>query len=133
MTQRRALFDRLLEAELDQLPAPMYELLAEVPVVVDDEPPPELLDELGMEPGDDLCGLHSGVMLTERSVEQSGELPEQVQLFRGPIMRLAEDDAAASGRPFAEELRRQVHITLLHELGHHFGLDEEQLDELGYG
>jgi len=129
----RKLFDHYLEAELAMLPEHMHDLLEEVPLVVDDEPTPQLLAELGMSPDEDLCGLHSGTMITERSVEQSGELPEQVQLFRGPIIRLAEDEAAAAGAPLTQELRRQVHITLLHEIGHHFGLDEEQLDQLGYG
>jgi len=132
-SERRAVFDRMLEDELAHLPEPARALLEEVPVVVDDEPTAELLAELGMEADEDLCGLHSGVMLTERSVEQSGELPEQVHLFRGPIIRLARDLAAELSMGFEDELRRQVHITLLHEIGHHFGLDEDQLDELGYG
>lgn len=132
-SQRRALFDRMLEDELAQLPEPARALLEEVPVVVDDEPTAKLLAELGMEPDEDLCGLQSGVMLTERSVEQSGELPEQVHLLREPIIRLARDLAAERGVGFEDELRRQVHITLLHEIGHHFGLDEDQLDDLGYG
>jgi len=90
-----------------------------------------------MQPGDDLYGLHSGTALTERSVEAPPDLPDQIMLFRGPLFRLA--GPGASLHPTRrkrtkerETLREQVRITLLHEIGHHFGLDEEDLDRLGY-
>jgi predicted Zn-dependent protease with MMP-like domain len=136
----RAFFDELLDEQVAALPEALHELLERVPLIVDDEPTPQLLDSLGMEAGEDLCGLHDGVPITERSVEAPVEGPEQMMLFRGPIVRLAEATAAerAAGRrdypdERAAELERQIHITLLHEIGHHFGLEEEDLEALGYG
>lgn len=123
--QRRR-FDALLEAQIASLPEHLQTLLEEVPLIVEDEPSPTELDEMGLDPAvTDLCGLHWGVPLTQRSVQHSGTLPDRMMLFRGPILRVA-------GRRH-QELERQVRITLLHEIGHHFGLDEAELDALGYG
>jgi len=132
---QRDLFDRLLEAEIDALPEHVRELLDEVPVIVEDEPSDALLDDLGMEPGDDLYGLHSGTALTERSVEAPPDVPDQIMLFRGPLLRMTGGGVHPTRRKRPkdmEALREQVRITLLHEIGHHFGLDEEDLDRLGY-
>ncbi len=135
--QTRRLFDAVLESELSYLPKEVSGWLEVVPVVVDDEPEPALLRELGMGVDEDLCGLHWGVPLTERSVEGGGEGVDVIRLFRGPILRLACDEvawAAEAGETltFDDALVGQVHITLLHEIGHHFGLDEDDLDALGY-
>jgi predicted Zn-dependent protease with MMP-like domain len=73
----------------------------------------------------DLCGLHWGIPLTARSVEHSATFPDRMMLFRGPILRVA-------GRR-RQDLEEQIRITLLHEIGHHFGLDEDDLAALGYG
>ncbi|MEM6458064.1 MAG: metallopeptidase family protein [Planctomycetota bacterium] len=132
--RERDLFDRLLDAEVDALPEALRELLERVPLIVDDEPTPRLLESLGMSAADDadLCGLHEGVPLTERSVEDVPDVPEQMMLFRGPILRLADYPERGPTAADEAELRRQVHITLLHEMGHHFGLDEDDLEALGY-
>jgi len=122
---QRDTFDRLLEAEIAALPEHIQHRLEEVPVIVDDEPSPHLLDELDMTSGETLCGLHSGIPLTERSPEMHGTLPTTIRLFRGPIF-------AVSGYSM-RALKDQIHVTLLHEIGHHFGLDEDDLDRLGYG
>lgn len=127
-------FDRLLDAEVDRLPEGVAQLLEEVPLVVDDEPEDRLLESLGMQPGvDDLCGLHDATSFVEQSVERGWEMPGQIMLFRGPIGRLAREIARDEETPYARELRRQIHVTLLHEIGHHFGLEEEDLQRLGYG
>ena len=115
------------------LPAEVAGWLDEVPLIVEDEADAALLAELGMGADEDLCGLHSGVPLTQRSVEDEGWLPDEIRLFRGPIMRMAGWSWRGRQRGRRSELSRQVRITLLHELGHHFGLEEEDLDELGYG
>ncbi|MEM6553199.1 MAG: metallopeptidase family protein [Planctomycetota bacterium] len=133
----RAVFDAVLDAEVAALPASVAAMLEEVPLVVEDEPSWRLLEEMGMEPGSpgegDLCGLHQGVPLTERSVEESGRLPDRMMLFRGPIIRLAGYSLLhGTAGPSYDELVRQVHITLLHEIGHHYGLDEDDLAALGY-
>ena len=69
---------------MDQMPEALHALVEEVPVVVDDEPSRELLEEIGMEPTEDLFGLHTGIALTERSVSDAPELPESIHLFRRP-------------------------------------------------
>lgn len=121
----RAKFDGLLEEVLDALPDHIYGLLDEMPLVVEDEPSLELFRSLGLDPGSsELCGLYSGRPLTHRSVEHSGVLPDRIQIFRGPIVRLA--------RAQGIELKQEIKVTVLHEIGHHFGLDEDQLKELGY-
>ena len=123
--RQREMFDAILDRQVAQLPPALHELLEEVPLIVEDEPSDELLDEVLGEEDADLCGLHHGIALTDRSVEHSGTLPDRMMLFRGPILRLA-------GHSWSE-LERQIRITLLHEIGHHFGLDEDDLDRLGYG
>ncbi len=128
--RERARFDRLLDEVLAELPPEVHELLEEVPVIVEDEPSAKLLREMEMDEDEFLCGLHWGVPLTERSVESSGH-PENIWLFRGPIVDLAAMEADRRV-PTDEDLRDQVRITLLHEIGHHFGLDEDDLARLGY-
>ena len=125
-------FDRLLDAEVAGLPEALHGLLAEVPLIVEDEPDRRLLEDLGIKSGGDLCGLHEGVALTERSVEDGARMPDRMMLFRGPILRLAGVGPRWTSRK-RQELRQQIHITLLHEIGHHFGLDEDDLERAGYG
>lgn len=125
--KERSQFDDYLEAVLEGLPPEVSELLDEVPVIVEDEPSRELLAEMGIEakPGEaDLCGLHWGTPMSEQSVFEGGAVPGRIYLFRGPILRLSEWDP--------DELMEQIRITLLHEIGHLFGLDEDELTELGY-
>ncbi len=119
----RRRFDEVLETVLEALPPRLQALLEEAPVIVEDRPSAKLLRELDLCPDDLLCGLHSGTPLTERSVEHSPELPETIHLFREGILELAGD---------WEQLHREIRITLLHEIGHHFGLEEDDLAELGY-
>jgi predicted Zn-dependent protease with MMP-like domain len=135
-------FDALLEAVLETLPAKLHELLHEAPLIVDDRPSRALLLELGIDPdhpdaATELCGLHSGTPLTHRSVNHGFDLPETIQIFREGIIEEAggwepwtdEDGLAMGGEDAVAE---QIRITLLHEIGHHFGLDEDDLDRLGY-
>lgn len=125
------LFDEYLEIILLELPGFVQRYLDEIAVVVEDEPPLSLLRELGISPRNaDLCGLHWGIPLTRRSVEHSGVLPDQIRLFRGPIKRLAREEGQGT---FHQRLYEQIRVTLLHEIGHHVGMTEEDLRELGYG
>lgn len=140
--QERERFDRLLEDVLAGVPERVRALLEEVPLIVEDAPSRQLLDDLAREAGEDpaewddetLCGLHTGVANTERSVEQDAELPSQVTLFRKGIIAEAGGWEAPEEDPNAADdaVYEQIRITLLHELGHQFGLDEEDLRELGY-
>ncbi len=129
----RERFDALLEEAIEDLPAALRARLDEVPVIVLDRPTAELLRGIEPDPEDPegltLCGLHSGVSLTERSVERSGELPTDVHLFREGIISLA----GGWDQPEADDVvYEEIMVTLLHELGHHYGLDEDDLERLGY-
>lgn len=125
--RERERFDALLEQVLDALPDAVHELLEEAPLIVEDRPSPAMMRDLGVDSADDLCGLHTGIALTEQSVEHSGVLPTQIHIFREGIVALAGGWRGADER-VAEEIR----ITVLHEVGHHFGLEEDDLDHLGY-
>ena len=136
--QDRVRFDALVDEVVDALPPPIMDLLAEKPVLVEDEPDPAILEEMGipLECAGEICGLHSGPMLTERSIEaDSGEI-QVIHLYRAGIVEVAggwstiESEEGVFGGP--TEVRRQIRITLLHEIGHHFGLDEDDLERLGY-
>ncbi len=129
----RARFDALLEKVIERLPRRVRKVLDELPVIVVDRPTQALLEELGIpteeqaDAAEELCGLHTGVSLPERSVERSGDLPDDIHLFRVGIVNLA--GGWESGE---EAVREEIRITLLHEIGHHFGLDEDDLADLGY-
>jgi predicted Zn-dependent protease with MMP-like domain len=133
MNERDAeLFDTMLEQEIEALPPRLARLVADqVAVIVLDTPDASLLAELGMSEDEalDLCGLHSGIGATDRSIEDDLVLPSQIHLFRDGIASLA---GGMNGQAAMERVRVQIRITLLHEIGHEFGLDEEQLRELGY-
>lgn len=131
---RREQFDALLEEVIEDLPAALRERLDEVPVIAMDRPTEKMLRDLGIDPRDadaatELCGLHSGVSDTERSVERSAELPSEIHLFREGIVDLAggweQEDAE-------DWIYEEIRVTLLHEMGHQFGLDEADLEDLGY-
>lgn len=130
-------FDRLLEDVIAILPQPIRDLLDEVPVIVEDRPSPDLLRDLALEAGEDpadwapdeLCGLHTGTAFTERSVEAPHDFPSDIMLFREGIVA----EAGGWDNHLGDaEISRQIRITLLHEIGHQFGLDEDDLQRLGY-
>jgi len=117
LSERR--FRELVAEALDDLPAEFGELLDNVVVVVEDEPTAEELRELGMSPdeGDELLGLYQGTPLDARGFAFDG-LPDRVVIYRGPILRISRS---------RREVIEQVQQTVLHELGHHFGLGEDDL------
>ena len=126
----RNYFDSQLEQVLQQLPPQIHTLLEEVPLVVDDFPTPAILKMLKVRRRDSLCGLYTGIPLTKRSVQHSGIPSDVIHIFREGICG---ESRTSRGLLDEQELRRQIRITILHEVGHHFGLTEQDLRELGYG
>lgn len=138
-TATRLRFDTLVEGVISALPAQLHALLEESPLIVEDAPTDEFMHSLGMDPHEeDLCGLHTGLSITERGVPESGQLPDRIQIFRRAIL-----DAAGGWDPWVDDggesrggdaaVMREIRITILHEIGHHFGLNETDLERLGYG
>jgi predicted Zn-dependent protease with MMP-like domain len=115
-------FYELVERALDGLPPELSRLLDNVAMVVDDWPDYSTPLVSGG-PGETLYGLYEGVPLTERGAGYYGVLPDKITIFRGPLER----DFAK------DELEEQVRITVVHEIAHYFGFDEERLEELGWG
>lgn len=110
-------FEALVEQALDGLPEEFAELLENVAVIVEEEPDPEDLEALGLDPGDDLFGLYQGVPQTERGTFYDA-FPDRVFIYRGPILRACRN---------RREVIREVRDTVVHELGHHFGMEEEDM------
>lgn len=112
----------LVAQALDELPEEFAELLENVAVVVEEEPSDEDLESVGMDPEDpedgELFGLYQGMPLTERDTFYGGMLPDRVAIYAGPIRRCCE-----SRREAIDEIKK----TVIHELGHHFGMEEEQM------
>jgi predicted Zn-dependent protease with MMP-like domain len=106
-------FERLVIDELDALPDEMVARVENVAFVCEDAP----------EDGADILGEYQGVALTERDRYGFGELPDRIVIFREPLLRLCADE---------QELRDEVHITLVHEIGHYYGIDDEELHRLGW-
>ena len=109
-----AAFEELVIDELDQLPDDMVEGLENVVFVVEDRPEDGSLD---------LFGLYDGLALTERTQYGMGELPDRIVVYREPHLAQCETD---------DELRDEIHTTLVHEIAHFYGIDDEQLHEMGW-
>jgi len=112
-------FESLVRQAIDGLPIEYRRLLENVAIVVEDEPPQAVLDDFGLESPDDLLGLYSGVSRDNDSFfNAGGQLPARISIYRGPIMRLCRS---------AEEVVQEVRDTVVHEIGHHFGLDDDEM------
>lgn len=111
-----AAFDRIVEDALDEVPAELLDMLVNVVFLVEDEPPAE---------DHELLGVYDGVPLTERGGWwDAGSLPDRITLFRGPLVRMCTD---------LDELREEIAVTVVHEIAHHFGIDDDALHEMGWG
>ncbi|MET1044557.1 MAG: metallopeptidase family protein [Microbacteriaceae bacterium] len=108
-------FERVVVEELDALPDDMVDGLENVVFVVEGRPENGTLDTLG---------LYDGVALTERGQYGFGELPDRIILFREPLLSISED---------LDELKDQIHVTLVHEIAHFYGIDDAELHALGWG
>ncbi|MBA2487637.1 MAG: metallopeptidase family protein [Nitrospira sp.] len=126
MTRRRPLlsvtepeFQELVQRALDSLPDEYARLISSVAVVVEDEPSPDLLADLEMEEDEDLLGLYQGLSIDQESFFQTGgQLPAKISIYRGPILRLCRT---------RKEVVQEVRDTVVHEIGHHFGLDDDEM------
>lgn len=114
-------FPRLVEQALEAIPADFRAHLERVRLEVMDWPEPELLASLGLDPGEELYGVHVGTPLTERGADP-GLLPDRILIFRGPL---------EADFPDPDQLAEEIAITVMHEVAHAFGIGEERLEELG--
>jgi predicted Zn-dependent protease with MMP-like domain len=126
----RQRFDEQVDKVVAAMPPQIHELLDRVPMHVEDYPSDVVLRRRRVRYRDDLCGLYTGIPLTQRSIEHSGTLPDVITIYREGIVGAAAD---RHGRVNMKRLREQIRITILHELGHHHGMTEDDLRELGYG
>jgi predicted Zn-dependent protease with MMP-like domain len=110
----RARFDELVSDALDSIPAELARAMDNVVVLVEDRDPDD--------PG--LLGLYHGIALTERNSSYGGVLPDRITIYRDPILDMCADE---------DEVVHEVAVTVVHEIAHHFGIDEETLHELGWG
>ena len=112
-------FDDAVADALDSVPTELMDHLDNVAFFVADEPSPEQLGEHGT-----LLGLYEGVPLTQRGFGFAGMLPDRITIFRGPLQRVCRSRG---------ELVEQIRVTVVHEIAHHFGIDDDRLHELGWG
>ena len=114
-------FEQLVADALASIPRRFRKALSNIAIVVEDEPSAQLLHEMDIEPPDTLFGLYQGTPLTERQWGFGNALPDRILLFQGPLERDSEDD---------DDLVVAIGETLIHEIGHYFGLSEEQIEEI---
>ena len=117
-------FEALVERALRTLPRLFKEKITNVAVVVEDWADDETLRELGIEPPDTLYGLYRGTDLTRRDSSYGNVLPDTIHIYQGPIEEDCED---------AEEMAELVRDTVIHEIGHYFGLDDDTMEGIEQG
>ena len=117
----RDAFDRLVADALRSIPRRFRDAMANVVIVVEDEPSRALLREMGIDPPDTLLGLYQGTPLTERQWDYGNTLPDRILLFQGPHERASRSE---------DDLVVAIGETLIHEIGHYFGMDEAQIEAI---
>jgi predicted Zn-dependent protease with MMP-like domain len=118
---QREKFEKLVAEALASIPRRFRDAMSNLAIVVEDEPDPALLAELEVEPGGTLLGLYQGIPLTERRWDYGNALPDRILLFQGPHEREADDE---------EDLVVAIGETLIHEIGHYFGLSEDEIEAI---
>ena len=113
----RKVFEKLVERSLQRLPKKFLDALENIGIEIEAEPPQDVLDDMGIE-DDGLYGLYQGTPLTEREWNYGNVLPDRITIYQGPIERDAADDG---------EIEEIVLDTVVHEIGHYFGFDDETL------
>jgi len=117
----RATFEQLVAEALAGIPRRFRKAMANLVIAVEDEPSVELLREMDIDPPDTLFGLYQGTPLTERGWGYGNTLPDRILLFQGPHEREADDE---------DDLVVSIGETLIHEIGHYFGLSEDEIEEI---
>lgn len=117
-------FEQIVEEALRDLPQQFADFLEEVPIEIRDRPTSKMLESLGLTEDELLLGLYTGTSVDRRSVQHDFEYPNVIFIFQEDL-EIASDSK--------EQLESEIRKTVLHEIGHHFGLDEDDLDRLGYG
>jgi predicted Zn-dependent protease with MMP-like domain len=117
----KADFERLVEEALLEIPRRFRKAMKNVAVVVEDEPPAHILEELEIEAPDSLFGLYQGTPLPERSWTHGNTLPDHISIYQRPIEDACENE---------EEIMECVAETVIHEFGHYFGMSEEEIEEI---
>jgi len=118
---RRAAFERLVADALRSIPRRFRDAMHNIAIVVEDEPQPDLLEEMEIEPPDTLLGLYQGIPLPDRGASPGNQLPDRILIFQGPHERAAEDE---------DDLAVAIAETLIHEIGHYFGMSEEEIEDI---
>lgn len=119
----RARFERLVEEALASIPEPLRQRMDNVEIVIETWPTEDHLEAAGLEPDDWLFGLYEGTPLIERGITVDPLLPDKITIFQGPLQEVCSSE---------DEIRQEVRTTVVHEIAHHFGIDEGRLAELGY-
>jgi predicted Zn-dependent protease with MMP-like domain len=123
MWMTRADFSVLAKDALLELPEWVHRLSSNIQVVIEDWPSRAQLRDVGILDEDDtLLGLYEGVPLTERTADYGLVLPDKITIFRGPILRICRRE---------DEVAEEIKMTVVHEIAHHFGIDDDRLQELG--
>lgn len=117
----REKFTELVEEALKEIPRRFRKEMKNVAVVVEDEPSSDLLEEMGVEPGDTLFGLYQGTPLTERSWGFGNNLPDRISIYQRPTEEACETE---------DDIRDCIAETVIHEFGHYFGMSEEEIEEI---
>ena len=120
----RKRFEQLVADALRTIPVELRRALDNIAVTVDDEPTAAQLAELEMTPDDLLFGLYQGTPLPDRSPLQPYALPDVITIFQRPLEEACDSD---------EEIIEEIRLTVIHEIAHYFGIDEDRLAEMGYG
>lgn len=120
LTVDRERFEQLVDEALDGLPPEFAERLDNISLIVADQATPEQLAKVSVKNPNNLLGLYEGIPLTDRPRAYAGALPDLISIFRLPIQAMSRTD---------DDIRNQVRNTVMHELGHYFGMSEEQLRE----
>lgn len=117
----RHAFEKLAAEAVTLIPERFRDAMTNLAIVIEDEPTADLLAEMGIEPPDSLYGLYSGTPLTERGWDDGNRLPDRITLFQGPIEADCWDE---------DEVCVVIGETLIHEVGHYFGLSEDEIDAI---